>query len=317
MINAIENLHEDASDISLPESFDALEADRPGSLNISWKADDELHLGQFLAWSGPGDNSHETRVLEAMKQTEIPVPELITAGTADGQSVMLAEPVEGTTIAQQLATSGMRWEVSAIAFTYARMLARIHSLDWTQVTPWLADQESVPEDIVDEQVERSFDSRQQALEHIDTDWRPFAQRAIDWLELRRPVEVSVCLCHGNYRPENVIASGEDITAVVNWQQATVTDASCDLAMLPVWLNEIGLSQEDAELFAQAVNGAYLQASPRGLGNVPYYSVALPFDQLIERLSAKEQPATVDDLAALQGIIERAMSVAGQVPWRNR
>jgi aminoglycoside phosphotransferase len=315
--NAISNLHAEPSDISLPDGIERL-VDKPAPrLNLSWKSNEELHLGHFLTWVGPSDNSHEIRILEALSHTEIPVPDLVTAGTSDNISVMLASQVEGDSLANALENIGMRWEISALAFTYARMLSRIHSLDWTKVTPWLEDTEALPEDIIDDQVEEEFEWRSANADFVPDDWHPFVQRAIDWLDLRRPVEVSICLCHGQYHPRNIFVVDEDVTAVVNWNKSRVTDASVDLAMLPVWLNELGLSLEDAELFAQAVNGAYLQSSPRGLGNTPYYSVSQPLDQLINRLVDSEHPATPEELQRLQGTVERAMALAGRVPWKNR
>lgn len=315
--NAITNLHEDAIDITCPENAADLSKAPAPRLNVSWKSNGDLNIGHFLAWTGPADNSHETRVLEALRHTEIPVPELITAGTSGDTSVMLGTQVEGDSIAHALESAGMRWEISAIAFTYSRMLARIHSLDWTKVAPWLADPESIAEDIVDEQTEDEFQWRESNIDYVPEKWIPFLRRAIDWLELRRPVEVSICICHGQFHPRNIFAVGEDITAVVNWQNARVTDASVDMAMLPVWLNELGLSVEDVELFAQAVNGSYLQSSPRGLGNTPYYSVSQPLDQLIDRLLDQESPASTDELERMQGTVERAMTLAGRVPWKNR
>jgi aminoglycoside phosphotransferase len=315
--NAIGNLHNDPSDISLPDDLSRLLNEPVPRLSVSWKSNEELHLGHFMAWTGPADNNPEIRMLEAMSHTEIPVPELITAGTSGSTSMMLASQVEGESIAQTLANVGMRWEISAIAFTYARMLARLHSLDWTKVIPWLEDIESLPEDIIDDQVEEEFQWRQANADFIPDEWATFVQRVIDWLELRRPVEVSLCICHGQFHPRNVFIVGEDVTAVVNWNKARVTDASVDLAMLPVWLNEVGLSPEDAELFAQAVSGAYLQSSPRGLGNTPYYSVSQPLDQLIDRLVDSESPATPGELERLKGTVERAMALAGRVPWKNR
>lgn len=315
--NAIGNLHDEPGDISFPDDLDTLQTMPVPRLRLSWKANDELHLGHFLAWLGPADNSDEVRMLEALAHTEIPVPELITAGTSGQTSVMLASQVEGESIAHALEHFGMRWEISAIAFTYARILTRIHSLDWTAVTPWMEDPESLAEDIIDDQVEEEFQWRQSNADFVPDEWSAFIQRGIDWLDLRRPVEVSLCICHGQFHPKNVFVVGEDVTAVVNWNKARVTDASADLAMLPVWLNEVGLSLEDAELFAQAVNGSYLQSSPRSLGNTPYYSVSQPLDQLIDRLVDTEQPATPDELQRLQGTVERAMALAGRVPWKNR
>ena len=317
LTNAVTNLHADATDISIRDDATFLTEHPMPRLNVSWKSDGDLNMGHFLVWTGPADNSHEVRMLGALAATEVPVPELITAGTAGNTSVMLASQVEGESIAHALENLGMRWEISAIAFTYARMLARIHSLDWTKIAPWLADEESLPEDIIDDQVEEEVQWRESNVDYVPDEWAPFIRKVIDWLELRRPVEVSLCICHGRFHPKNLIAVGEDVTAVVNWQRARVTDASVDLAMLPVWLNEVGLSTEDAELFAQAVSGAYLQSSPRGLGNTAYYSVSLPLDQLIDRLLDTESPASAEELERIQGTIERAMALAGRVPWKNR
>lgn len=315
--HAVNNLHEDAHDISLPENVSGLERGPVNRLSVSWKAQDELHLGHFLTWTGPADNSHEFRMLQALAGTEIPVPEIMTAGTSVELSVMLGAQVEGQSVAETLESAGMRWEISTIAFAVARLLARIHSLDWTKVTPWLEDPESLPEDIVDDQIEQAFQWRESNADYVPEEWTEFVQKTTAWLDLRRPVEVSICLCHGQFHPRNIFSVDEDVTAVVNWQHARVTDASVDMAMIPVWLNEIGLSPEDAELFAQALNGAYLQASPRGLGNTPYYSVALPFDELLDRLLDSEFPPSVDELDQLRGTVERAIALAGRVPWKNR
>jgi aminoglycoside phosphotransferase len=315
--HAVSNLHEDAHDVSLPENLSALERGPVNRLSVSWKAQDELHLGHFLTWTGPADNSHEFRMLQALGSTEIPVPEIVTAGTSGKHSIMLGAQVEGHSVAAALESAGMRWEISTIAFAVARLLARIHSLDWTKVTPWLEDPESLPEDIVDAQTEQAFQWRESNADYVPEEWSEFVQKTIAWLDLRRPVEVSLCLCHGQFHPRNIFSVDEDITAVVNWQHARVTDASVDLAMLPVWLNEVGLSEENAELFAQALNGAYLQASPRGLGNTPYYSVAQPFDELLDRLLDSETPASSDELERLKGTVDRAVALAGRVPWKNR
>jgi aminoglycoside phosphotransferase (APT) family kinase protein len=318
VIDAVRRLHVDATDVSTPDDLTPLLHDQPASITVTWKSDQELHLGNFSAWARPTEeSSREIAVLKALDLMEVPVPRLVTTGTAGEMSVLLAHQFEGNQMSQALNKAGMRWEISATAFTYARMLARIHALDWTKVMPWIEDPESVPEDIIDNQVEEEFAERHRKLERVPHEWTAFIKRVIEWRDLRRPVEVSLCICHGQFRPENIYAVGEDITEIANWQHARVTDASYDLAMLPVWLSDIGLTPEEAELFAQAAHGAYLQASPRGLGNLPYYSVARPLDQLLEQLIRRDEPEPEAVLEATKGTIERAMALAGRVPWKNR
>jgi aminoglycoside phosphotransferase len=315
--DAIQQLDQDSADIAISNDFDVL-ARQPGRVSVRWKSNDELHIGTFLAWSQPADRSAVAqRLIEALSSIDVSVPTIVSSGRSDDTHVVLAQLVDGESMATTLEQIGMRWEISATAFAYARTLARLHALDWTQVVPWMADPESLPEDIVDDQVEAQFERRWHCFKDVPAEWKDFTRRALEWLELRRPVEVSLCLCHGDFRPENIFAVGEDVMAIVNWTSAAVTDASYDLAMLPVWLGELGMSPEEAELFAQAAHGAYLQASPRGLANMPYYSVARPLDQLIERLSGDSESTTGDELNALKGTIERAMALGGRVPWKSR
>lgn len=317
IVDAVRGLNPGATDVSVPDDLSPISRSAPAPISLTWKADDQLHLGNFVAWTRREHERREIEFLEAMSYTDIPVPRVVSTGTAGSTTVVLANLLDGEQMSRELAGASMRWEISAAAFTYARMLARIHTLDWTKVVPWLGDPEAVPEDIIDDQVEDEFQRRSQRMDQVPREWRPFIQKTIDWLELRRPVEVSLCICHGRFHPDNIYAVGEDITAIVNWQHACITDASFDLAMLPVWLNDVGLSPEEAELFAQAAHGAYLQSSPRGLANMPYYSVSLPLDQLIDRLTRAEDPVSSDTLESIKGTIERAIALAGRVPWKSR
>jgi aminoglycoside phosphotransferase (APT) family kinase protein len=318
ILDAIGRLHPNATDIAVPDDLATVQHGSPSSITVTWKADEELHLGNFTAWVRDSESSErEIRLLDALDQAEIPVPKVVTSGSARRTGIALAHPFEGKPMSSELTNAGMRWEISATAFAYARMLARIHGLDWAKVAPWLGDPESVPEDIIDDQVEEEFQARTRKAGEVPDEWSGFITRTLDWLELRRPVEVSLCLCHGEFRPENIYALGEDITEIVNWHEARVTDASYDLAMLPVWLSEIGMSPEESELFAQAAHGAYLQASPRGLGNLPYYSVARPLDQMLDQLTVVDEPVSDETLNSMKGTIERAMALAGRVPWKSR
>ena len=51
-----------------------------------------------------------------------------------------------------------------------------------------------------------------------------------WLVARRPPEPARrVICHGDFHPYNILVSGTTVTGVVDWTNAVVADAACDVA----------------------------------------------------------------------------------------
>lgn len=283
-------------------------------LQVSWRLNDELHFGQFVAKRDAG----ERRILDALAALAIPTPRLLSTETEQPGSFVIMERLPGQAIADMIRGVGMRWELTALAFSYARMLAEIHALDWKTVVPWMADADEDPEEIVDIQVDAMWEDWTARIARLPADARRPFEQALAWLDLRRPVEVSLCLCHGDYGLTNVLITDDEVSGVLDWESARVTDASYDLALLPFELRRLGLPVEDAELFAQAAHGAYLQNSPRSLGNLAFYTVSRLLDRA---LSAVELAGTAPNQRALEdagewlGAMRQAMAGGGRVPWR--
>jgi aminoglycoside phosphotransferase (APT) family kinase protein len=320
IVNAVLQRDAEATDISVTDP-----RRRPGvaesyDLTLTWKSTEELKIGNVTA-TLIAPESPEPAILQALAASGIPAPGVFGTGV-DGESdttVLLTETLIGEPLSSLLAVIDMRWQISALAFTFARMLARVHTLDWRLVTPWLADPEAVPEDLIDDQVEAELSGWRDRAARLSEPARSQVERVLDWLELRRPVEVSLCLCHGSFTPDNVLIESDEVSGILNWQRSRVTDASYDLATLPFDLQTTGLNPEDAQLFAQAAYGAYLQSSPRGLANTAYYSVARPLVDLLDvldRLEGAGQETQLRQRAErLSSMIKRAMGEAGRVPWR--
>ncbi|MBX6342951.1 MAG: phosphotransferase [Thermomicrobiaceae bacterium] len=275
-------------------------------VQVSWESRGATHLQQLVV---KREAVPESRLLIALAGTDVPVPTVLSVVGGETERAFAIAPVSGQRADEALRAAEAPWQISALAFTFARMLARIHRLDWTLVAPWLGDPDSLPEDLVDEQV----DAMRLALEGRVVDLPPAergrGQRALAWLDDHRPVEVSVCLCHGDYRPRSVVLADDEVRAVVDWDRARVTDAAYDLALLPFEARRAGLDREASELFARAALGAYLQASPRSLGNLAFYTVARLLERAVEAEGLVERE---EWLASM----ERAMASGGQVPWRG-
>ncbi|CCF84609.1 aminoglycoside phosphotransferase APH(3') [Nitrolancea hollandica] len=284
-------------------------------LRVSWRLNDELHIGQFVAKRDTG----ERRILEALDGLSIPTPRLLPSGSGPSESFLIMERLPGRMIAEVIRSAGMRWELTALAFSYARMLAEIHALDWRTVAPWMAGVEEDPEEIVDIQVDAMWEDWTVRIARLPADARAPFEQALAWLDLRRPVEVSLCLCHGDYSLTNVLIADDEVSGVLDWESARVTDASYDLALLPFELRRLGLPVEDAELFAQAAHGAYLQNSPRSLGNLSFYTVARLLDRALAALElagTAPAPEAVEEAGEWLGAMRQAMAGAGRVPWRG-
>jgi aminoglycoside phosphotransferase (APT) family kinase protein len=51
-----------------------------------------------------------------------------------------------------------------------------------------------------------------------------------WLVARRPPEPARrVICHGDFHPYNILVSGTTVTGVIDWPNAVVADAACDVA----------------------------------------------------------------------------------------
>jgi len=328
MVAAVEAVvrreHPDAENLALMglQRFPHGDSGEVYAVDLSWSVNGTLRVGQFVA--RPADDALP-RLLGALARTGLSIPPVVAAPAETG-GILVTSRLPGSDALDALHAVGMRWELSALAFTFARALGRIHSLDWRAVSPWLADPEEMPEDLVDQQLEECWADWEVRLATLPGGTREAFTSALSWLDARRPVDVAVCLCHGDYGLTNLLIAEDELSGIVDWEDARVTDASYDLALLTTELAHLNLPTGDAELFVQAAFGAYLQSSPRTLGNLPFYAVARLFEQALGATEAAEAIARgepvgprgrrrADRLA--ETLVDLARSLAGdeRVPWR--
>ena len=50
-----------------------------------------------------------------------------------------------------------------------------------------------------------------------------------WLLDHRPADRAPVICHGDFHPQNLLAAGARISAVLDWPNVLVADAECDVA----------------------------------------------------------------------------------------
>jgi aminoglycoside phosphotransferase (APT) family kinase protein len=261
--------------------------------------------------------AEEVALLDALVRSNLPVPVVRHSALTQTGSYLILEHLPGQPARQSLQSAGVRWELSALAFTVARALVAVHALDWTVVAPWLGDPEALPEAIVDDQIDEWWSDWDERIDRRGAGQAPVLRRALDWLDLRRPVDVSLCLNHGDFDLDHVLLQDDDLSGIVDWDHALVTDAAYDLASLTLDVRRAGLNAADSELFLQAVFGAYLQSSPRSFGNLPVFTVArlltLTLDALDREAEGLSPPVPLLDLLAM---LEQIMTGGGPTAWRT-
>lgn len=292
------------------------------SVRLTWLAGRVRHLGTYVARSvpGPADPARLSELGHRLSQAGLPVPALVGVSADLTESLLLFESTPGQSAASVLEQAQMRWQVSALAVTLARALAHLHRLGWAGIAPWLADPSTPPEDTIDEQVDDLLDGLATRAERLPTAWRQALDRALAWLDLRRPVTTSLCLCHGDFSPDTVFLDRDEVSGLYGWERAHVSDAAADLALLPYQTRQLGLSPDDADLFLQTLLASYLQLSPRSLENLPFYMVAqltgLALDAA-EAALAWGSSATLDAVTQVGEYLtalRRAMELAQRAPW---
>ncbi|WP_249025926.1 phosphotransferase family protein [Mycobacterium europaeum] len=186
-------------------------------------------LGHVLATAH--DMHREYRVLAALHGTGVPVPAVYAHYAATdviGAPFYVMEFIDGAVYrtARELAATGPD-ATAAIAAAMVRVLADLHRVDIHRVG--LADL-GRPQGYLERQVNRwarQLDaSRSRSL--------PQASTLVGLLRRHVPTETRTTLVHGDFRLDNLLISGTEVHAVIDWEMATLGDPLTDVALLAIY-----------------------------------------------------------------------------------
>jgi len=183
------------------------------------------------------DMSREYRVLSALAGTQVPVAPLVAACTDDeviGAPFYVMEHVPGSVIRTRADTSALTEPQAAdLSRCLADMLAAIHGVDVAAVG--LGD------------LGRGAGYLRRQLDRWQRQWKLSATREmpgydelVERLTAALPAEGEVALVHGDFRLDNVLvtlAPQPRITAVVDWEMATLGDPLADLGLTLMYWTE--------------------------------------------------------------------------------
>jgi aminoglycoside phosphotransferase (APT) family kinase protein len=231
-------------------------------------------LGHVLATAH--DMAREYRVITALHDTAVPVPE--TYAVCEDEDVIGApfyvmEHVAGTPFrrADELAALGPD-RTRAVALRMVDTLATLHSVDPDSVG--LSDF-GRPDGFLERQVRRW--GRQ--LEGSRSRELPGADELHARLARGIPEPSPAAIVHGDFRLDNCLVGADDeITAVLDWEMATIGDPLTDVGLLVVYQGLADyapdavsdVSRADGYPDVDTLVEAYARASGRDLGHLDWY-----------------------------------------------
>src|SRR5271154_6656637 len=187
------------------------------------------------------DMSREFRVLSALAGTRVPVAPLVASCTDDeviGAPFYVMEYVPGVVLRTRADTKALtEAQAAELSRRLAEMLAAIHGVDVNQVG--LADLGRGAG-----YLRRQLDRWQRQWDLSATREMPGYTQLVERLTAALPAEPEgqTTLVHGDYRLDNALVTLNPqprITAVVDWEMATLGDPLADLGLTLVYWTEAG------------------------------------------------------------------------------
>ncbi|GIW13637.1 MAG: acyl-CoA dehydrogenase [Tepidiforma sp.] len=209
----------------------------------------------------PYDVVREGRVIAALAATDVPVPAVI-AIEADpgplGAPFIVLEWVDAPHM-------GMAPDADFDAFT--RMVARIHAVDWRGAgLEFLGVPGSVREALAGE-----LDAVERRMFAFGCAGEPMLRDALERLRAALPGEGRIGLCQGDINVFNYLFRGGEVVAVVDWEQAKLSDPRMDLGQLLALSHLKGAPFGPAERMPFAVR--YAAAAGKEPGDLRWFRAA--------------------------------------------
>jgi aminoglycoside phosphotransferase (APT) family kinase protein len=209
----------------------------------------------------PYDVIREGKVIAALAATDVPVPRLLAmepGAGALGAPFIVLEWVDAPHM-------GMAPDADFDAFT--RMVARIHAVDWEAAGLAFL---GVPGSI-GEALHGELDAVERRMASFGCAGEPLLREGLARLRATAPTEGRVALCQGDINVFNYLFRGGEVVAVVDWEQAKLSDPRMDVGQLLALSHLKGAPFGPAERMPFAVR--YARAAGRDPGDLRWFRAA--------------------------------------------
>ncbi len=246
-------------------------SNRMVGFTLSWRENGSTRTRKYILRMPPEKSimepyqpASEYHLLKALKRTAVPVPGVLLLEEDEsvlGKPFLIMEKMGGDTLS--IAYHAMLPEKKKkLSWEYARTLAEIHSTDWRKLG---LPAEDAPGDTSRFAAAELWKcrARLQAVKGIP---RQILENVLNKLEENIPQSGELTLIHGDYNVGNVLFSGDEIVAVLDWEIAGIGVPALDLGWLyPGKAMALGLPMDSDDFFA-----LYRKAGGKETGNLRFY-----------------------------------------------
>jgi len=179
---------------------------------------------------GQTDRGSELRLLRKLGQTGIPAPRAFwcdTSGRWLQRPFIIMERVRGnTTPPFTVAYEDDPEARERLAQRFLDILVRIHTLNWRRLRLHFL---GVPPCALADYAAHRLAEAEAGVAEAGADIEPQVARALAWCRSHTPRTQALTLCHGDYKPDNVMHEDGRVIAVIDWERAYIGDPMADLA----------------------------------------------------------------------------------------
>ncbi len=233
------------------------------------------------------DAEYEYNVIRKLGASELPVPRVFAFVPEEryfGKPFVIMERVKGENMlavimrtvdleSPELTIQDLMPWISKLA----ELLVTVHSLDWRALGLDFMDRARGKYNLIDDFLSWTF------IENPARRYPKFKELC-DWL-LVRSEEVTCSepvLLHIDFHPQNVMVDGDRISAVIDWGESRIGDATIDVTWESLILATPGIPALDKAFIEE-----YRQKSGRQLENLTFYEVMAGTRRLGEYLTLKD------------------------------
>ena len=179
---------------------------------------------------GQTDRGGEFRLLQALEPTAIPAPRAYwcdMSGSWLERPFVVMERVGGAvTPPFQVPYAESPVQRQKLTERFVDILCDLHLLDWRALGIDFLETPVCATDELAAAAAKLFRATVQMTEVLEPS--PTLERGMDWCVGNAPRTRRWTLCHGDYKPDNILHADGEILAVIDWERARISDPMADL-----------------------------------------------------------------------------------------